>query len=76
MRMRWWPLGSLCGLLLTAPGHARAEEPVTLDEEFLEFLGSLDSDDEIWGQLLASVRASDRTKSDDEDEVDSKQVTP
>ncbi|HJS21843.1 MAG TPA: hypothetical protein VJ764_04245 [Steroidobacteraceae bacterium] len=59
----WLPLAPLCAMLLAGAGRARAEEPV-LDEEFLEFLGSLDSDDEAWGELLESARERDQMKSE------------
>jgi hypothetical protein len=72
----WLPLGSLCATLLAGSGAARAdEEPVAMDEEFLEFLGSLDSDDAAWGELLAAARERDTMKSDGEEKA-SKQVDP
>jgi hypothetical protein len=70
----WLPLGPLCATLLAGPGHAKAEEPPP-DEEFLEFLGSLDSDDEAWGELLKSARERDTMKSEAEEKA-SKQVDP
>jgi hypothetical protein len=76
MRVRTWlPLGPLCATLLAGSGAARAEEPVAVDEEFLEFLGSLDSDDEAWGELLAAARERDTMKSEAEEKA-SKQVDP
>jgi hypothetical protein len=76
MRVRTWlPLGPLCATLLAGSGAARAEEPVAVDEEFLEVLGSLDSDDEAWGELLAAARERDTMKSEAEEKA-SKQVDP
>jgi hypothetical protein len=73
----WLPLAPLCVTLLAGTGHARAEEEqVELDEEFLEFLGSLDSDDEAWGELLATARERDTMKSDAEEKAKAKQVDP
>jgi hypothetical protein len=71
----WLGLGPLCAALLAGSGAARAEEPVELDEEFLEFLGSLDSDDEAWGELLATAREREQMKSEAEEKA-SKQVDP
>ena len=76
MRVRTWlPLGPLCATLLAGSGAAKSEEPVAVDEEFLEFLGSLDSDDEAWGELLAAARERDAMKSEAEEKA-SKQVDP
>jgi hypothetical protein len=75
----WLPLGPLCATLLAGSGVAKAaEEPVTLDEEFLEFLGSLDSDDEAWGALLAAAHERDTMKSEAAEKTTSKQekLTP
>jgi hypothetical protein len=49
-----------------------------LEEDFLEFLGSWDSDDEAWGEMLegAQERDSSEPKSEDEDKAASKQVDP
>ena len=76
MRMRsWLPLAPLCATLLAGPGHAKAEEPPP-DEDFLEFLGSWDSDDEVWGELLNTARERDAMKSEAEEKTPSKQVDP
>ena len=71
----WLPLGPLCATLLAGSAAAKAEEPVEVDEEFLEFLGSLDSDDEAWSELLAAARERDTMKSEAEEKA-SKQVDP
>ena len=72
MRSRaWLPLGPLCATLLAGPAHAKAEEPPP-DEDFLEFLGSLDSDDEAWGELLKTARERDTMKSETEEKAPSK----
>jgi hypothetical protein len=79
MSMRQWlPLGPLCATLLAGAGYARAEEPAVLEQDFLEFLGSWDSDDEAWGEMLegAQERDSSEPKSEDEDKAASKQVDP
>ncbi len=62
--------------LLAGPGPARAEEPAALDEDFLEFLGSLDSDDEAWGEMLASAQVREASRDQDEEKAESKQVDP
>jgi hypothetical protein len=62
--------------LLAGASHARAEEEVAPDEEFLEFLGSFDSDDEAWSALLAAARERDTMKSDAEEKAKSQQVDP
>ena len=40
-------------LFAGADGAAAAEPPATVDAEFLEFLGSLDTEDEEWREYLA-----------------------
>jgi hypothetical protein len=72
----WLPLGPLCVTLFTGAGHALAGEEAAPDEEFLEFLGSLDSDDEAWSALLAAARERDTMKSDAEEKAKSQQVDP
>ena len=72
----WLPLGPLCATLLAGAGPALAEEEVAPDEEFLEFLGSLDSDDEAWGELLAAARERDAMKSEAGEKAKSEQVDP
>ena len=72
----WLPLGPLCVTLFTGAGYALAEEEAAPDEEFLEFLGSLDSDDEAWSALLAAARERDTMKSDAEEKAKSQQVDP
>lgn len=47
-------IGSLLAALL-AGSAACAEDAAPLDAEFLEFLGSLDSEDEVWTEFLASI---------------------
>ena len=72
----WLRIGPLCATLLAGTGHARAEEPAAPEEDFLEFLGSLDSDDEAWGELLETARERDAMKSETEETAPSKQVDP
>lgn len=67
----------MCLTLLTSPVLVPAEEPVAVDADFLEFLGSLDSDDEAWAALLTGTelrKAS--TAKPDEPESKPKQVDP
>lgn len=53
MRFDWRWLGLLCGgALLMAPVRA-ADEPV--DPDFLEFLGSVDSNEAGWHDFLAET---------------------
>jgi hypothetical protein len=72
----WLPLAPLCAALLAGTGAARAEEPVALEEDFLEFLGSLDSDDEAWSELLETAHERDTMKSEAEEKATSQQVDP
>jgi hypothetical protein len=54
-----WPVrvGMCLGLLLGTPLLVHAAEPAPkpdpADDDFIEFLGSVDSDDEGWKQYLA-----------------------
>ena len=75
MSLRSWLALPLCATLLAWPRHAQAEEPPP-DEDFLEFLGSLDSDDEAWGELLKAARERNTMKSESEEKTPSKQVDP
>ena len=43
----------LAALLLAGADGAAAAEPPAVDAEFLEFLGSLDTEDEEWREYLA-----------------------
>ena len=75
MALRWLSMGSLCATLLAGPVLAVAEEPAAVDADFLEFLGSLDSDDEAWAALLTELRKASTAKQDDP-ESKPKQVDP
>ena len=68
-------MGSVCVTLLAIPVLVPAEEPAVVDEDFLEFLGSLDSDDEAWAALLTELRKASTAKQDDP-ESKPKQVDP
>ncbi len=59
--MRWTKnqLGLLCGVFFAASLPA-AEEPV--DPDFLEFLGTVDSNEAGWHDYLASAEADDGAK--------------
>lgn len=63
-------IGSLAAVLL-ASGAASAEDTAKLDAaeldaEFLEFLGSLDSDDEVWTEFLDSAGLAKLSPTTDE----------
>jgi hypothetical protein len=58
-------VGSLVAVLL-ASGVAYAEDDAKLDAEFLEFLGSLDSDDEVWTEFLDAADLAKVTPATDE----------
>lgn len=51
---------------LFAASQVRAEDTAKLDAEFLEFLGSLDSDDEVWTEFLdvADLPKADEAKAE------------
>jgi hypothetical protein len=72
-----WLSGSVCATLLAIPVLVPAEEPAAVDADFLEFLGSLDSDDEAWAALLtgSELRKASTAKQDDP-ESKPKQVDP
>ena len=53
MPKRSAPLGALALVLWSA--HAAQAGEVPVDAEFLEFLGSLDSDDGSWVEFLAAI---------------------
>ncbi len=59
---------ALCAML--AATGARAEEPEQLDEEFLEFLATLDSDDEVWASFLAAAQGDPARAADEEQAAD------
>lgn len=46
---------SVFALLLALAGVATAEDAPKVDVEFLEFLGSVDAEDEGWMEFLASA---------------------
>jgi hypothetical protein len=70
-------MGSLCATLLAGPVLVVAEEPAAVDADFLEFLGSLDSDDEAWAALLTGTDMRKASKAPPEDpETQPKQVDP
>jgi hypothetical protein len=54
-------LSALCAAvatLLVLPSFARSAEPVApVDDDFLEFLGAADSDDQEWNEYMASPAA-------------------
>ncbi len=58
-RARWY-LGSIlaAAVLVPLPLHADEKAATTVDTDFLEFLGSLDSDDVAWTAYLASTDAT------------------
>ena len=51
---------SLAGVMLALAGYATAADAPTVDVDFLEFLGSDDSDDEDWNALLTA--STDKAK--------------
>jgi hypothetical protein len=73
----------LAALLLAGADGAAAAEPPAVDAEFLEFLGSLDTEDEEWREYLAERPVPPETgkttpvppdaKSDQQDKVKVKQ---
>lgn len=69
-------MSSLCAALLVSPALASAEEAPAVDADFLEFLGSWDSDDEAWAEFLASTEIRETSKSKAEEPAQSKQVDP
>jgi len=69
-------MGSLYMTLLAIPTHASAEEPAAVDAAFLEFLGSLDNDDEAWAALLAGTEIRKLEAPQHEQEAKPKQVDP
>lgn len=58
-RTRWY-LGSILAAAMLVPAglHADEKAAATVDTDFLEFLGSLDSDDVVWIAYLTSTDAS------------------
>lgn len=57
-RARWY-LGSILAAAVLVPVGLHADEKAaTVDTDFLEFLGSLDSDDVVWIAYLTSTDAS------------------
>jgi len=75
MVLKWVSMSSLCAALLVSPAFTLAEEPA-VEADFLEFLGSLDSDDEAWAELLATAgtRKVESTKAEPESQP--KKVEP
>jgi hypothetical protein len=70
-------MGSVWVTLLASPVLVSAEEPAAVDADFLEFLGSLDSDDEAWAALLTGTDMRKAGKAQPEDpEAKPKQVDP
>jgi len=70
-------MGFVCVTSLASPVLVLAEEPVAVDEDFLEFLGSLDNDDEAWAALLTGTELRKANKAQTVDpESESKQVDP
>jgi hypothetical protein len=61
-RTRWY-LGSILAAAVLVPLRLPADEnaAATVDSDFLEFLGSLDSDDVAWIAYLTSVDATQTT---------------
>jgi hypothetical protein len=57
------------------PALAPAEEPA-VDADFLEFLGSLDSDDSAWADLLAAAAARKDEGAEAAQEPQPKKVDP
>ena len=55
-----WYLGSILAAAVLVPVglHADEKAAATVDTDFLEFLGSLDSDDVVWIAYLTSTDAS------------------
>ena len=45
--------GVIVAALMASGGVVAAAEPAPVDAEFLEFLGSLDTEDEAWREYLA-----------------------
>lgn len=66
-------IGSLVAALL-ASSVACAEDAAKLDAEFLEFLGSLDSDDEVWTEFLDSADIAKMNPTADEAKAEPKKV--
>jgi len=54
---------------LVAAGGASAADVPEVDAELLEFLGSLDSDDEAWAELLAMAEAGKQSRAADEEKA-------
>jgi hypothetical protein len=54
-------LGALLAGVLLLPAAARAAEQGPVDPDFLEFLGSVDSEGEGWGEYLGNVDLERRT---------------
>ena len=76
MALKWLSMSSLCAALLVNQVLAPAEEEAAVDADFLEFLGSLDSDDEAWAQFLAATEIRKVSKSKDDEGSQPKQVDP
>lgn len=55
-----WYLGSILAAVVFGPVRLHADEKAaaTVDTDFLEFLGSLDSDDVAWTAYLTSTDAT------------------
>jgi hypothetical protein len=50
--------------LLALAGVTHADEELKVDAEFLEFLGSEDSDDEDWNAMLAAASKANAAKAE------------
>jgi hypothetical protein len=57
---------SLAAVMLALVGHASAADAPTVDVDFLEFLGSDDSDDEDWDALLTASTDDAKTQKPDD----------
>ncbi len=76
MARAWLWMSSLCATLLIGQGaSSAAEEPPALEADFLEFLGSWDSEDEAWTEFLASTEIPEASEPEEE-ESRSEQVDP
>lgn len=68
-------MSSLCATLLAVAAIVSAEEPAP-EEDFLEFLGSLDNDDQAWAELLATARSSKGENPEAEQKTQPQKVDP
>jgi hypothetical protein len=75
MVLKWMSMSSLCVTLLVGQQQLAAEE-AAVEADFLEFLGSLDSDDTAWAELLATAAKAKAESAEPEEEAQTKQVEP